>query len=280
VHPRTRAARADVGPAGPPSDPRTLLDGPVPKHAQLREIVLRLAEAELGPDAPVPSERELVHRYGVSRATVRAAIDALVADGRLSRISGKGTFVARPRIESRLHLASFTADMRHRGHVPSTVVRAVERQRPPGDVAAALQLDGSREAWRVERLRLADAVPMAFEQAWYAADPLPGLDRHDLSGSVYSLLTAVYGLVLDRGEQTVWAETADAALARLLVAAAGCPLLVFRRTSSAGSLAVEHVTSWYRGDRYRIRMSLDPVPAGTGPSLPLTTAHPHGKDTP
>jgi GntR family transcriptional regulator len=276
----TSAATGGLPAWHPAAATARLREGPVPKHVQLREIVLRLAEAKLGPDAPVPSERELVNRYGVSRATVRAAIDALVAEGRLYRISGKGTFVARPRIESRLHLASFTADMRRRGHVPSTEVRAVVRERPPDEVAAALQLPGDGEAWRVERLRLADAVPMALEQAWYAADPLPDFDRQDLSGSVYSLLTAAYGLVLDRGEQTVWAQAADAAQARLLGTAAGCPLLVFRRTSSAGSLAVEHVTSWYRGDRYRLRMSLDPVPAATAPPLPVTTAHLHGKDAP
>jgi GntR family transcriptional regulator len=71
-----------------------LRDGPVPKHSQLREILLRLIEDELAPDALVPSERELGARYGVSRATVRESIGQLVNERRLYRVRGKGTYVA------------------------------------------------------------------------------------------------------------------------------------------------------------------------------------------
>ena len=59
-------------------------------------MLAELAASELGPDAAIPSERELMATYGVSRATVRKAIESLVADGLLHRIHGKGTFVARP----------------------------------------------------------------------------------------------------------------------------------------------------------------------------------------
>ena len=88
--------------------PRTIDHGPRPKHAQLSDVLADLAVRELGPDAAIPSERELMSTYDVSRATVRRAIESLVADGLLQRIQGKGTFVARPRVESRLHLTSFS----------------------------------------------------------------------------------------------------------------------------------------------------------------------------
>ena len=66
--------------------------------------------------------------YAVSRATVRRAIESLVAEGALRRVQGKGTFVAPPRVQSHLHLASFTQDMRRRGKAPSTrVVRVGAR---------------------------------------------------------------------------------------------------------------------------------------------------------
>ena len=99
---------------------RRIDDGPRPKHAQLSDVLAELALRELGPDVAIPSERELMTTYDVSRATVRKAIDSLVAGGLLTRIQGKGTFVARPRVESRLHLASFSQDMRRRGLAPST----------------------------------------------------------------------------------------------------------------------------------------------------------------
>ena len=95
-----------------------LADGPVPKHVQLREILEAAARDELPADAPVGSERELMVQYGVSRATVREAIGQLVSEGVLYRVHGKGTFVAAARVESQLHLASFTEEMHRRGLEP------------------------------------------------------------------------------------------------------------------------------------------------------------------
>ena len=233
-----------------------ITDGPRPKHAQLSDALAELAVHELGPDVAIPSERELMTTFGVSRATVRKAIDRLVADGLLRRIHGKGTFVARPRLETRLHLASFSQDMRRRGLVPSTRSLGIERERPPADVAGALRLGAAGEAWRIERVRLADGRPIAFEQGWYPASQLLGLDQEDLGGSLYELLRTRYGLTIDAAEQTLWGESADATLARRLDAPLHTPLLVFRRISTAGGIPLEYVVSRYRGDRYQVHMTL------------------------
>ena len=170
---------------------RVITEGPRPKHAQLSDVLADLAVHELGPDVAIPSERELMTTYDVSRATVRKAIDSLVADGLLHRIHGKGTFVARPRLESRLHLASFSQDMRRRGLTPSTRLLDVELDEPPADVAKALDLSADGSAWRLDRVRLADGQPIALENGWYPRALLPGLDRHDLGGSLYELLADV-----------------------------------------------------------------------------------------
>jgi GntR family transcriptional regulator len=235
---------------------RTITPGPRTKHAQLSDALAELAVQELGPDAAIPSERELMATYGVSRATVRKAIDVLVSDGLLHRVHGKGTFVATPRLESRLHLASFSQDMRRRGLEPSTRLLSVELDEPPGEVARALGLDGDGTAWRVDRVRLADGEPIALEHGWYPRALLPGLDRHDLGGSLYELFADVFDAPIDAAEQTLWGETADAATARRLDAPVNTPLLVFRRVSSSAGRPLEHVVSRYRGDRYQLHMSL------------------------
>ncbi|PVG84285.1 GntR family transcriptional regulator [Nocardioides gansuensis] len=233
-----------------------ITDGPRPKHAQLSDVLAELAVKELGPDAAIPSERELMSTYDVSRATVRKAIETLIAEGLLTRIHGKGTFVARPRVESHLHLASFSEDMRRRGLTPSTRLLAVDLDEPPAEVATSLRLGTAGRAWRVDRVRLADGQPMALEQGWYAEALLPDLDHHDLTGSLYSLFADVYGLVIDRASQTLWGESADATLARRLEAPLHTPLLVFRRVSTADGKPLEHVVSRYRGDRYQLHMDL------------------------
>ena len=232
------------------------MDGPRPKHVQLRDALAELATTELAPDTAIPSERELMTTYDVSRATVRKAIDGLVADGLLRRIHGRGTFVARPRLESRLHLASFSQDMRRRGLTPSTRLLNVELDRPPAEVAAALELDADAQAWKLDRVRLADDQPIALENGWYPKALLPGLDRHDLGGSLYELFSGVFDLTIDSAEQTLWGEAADGGVASRLDAPVNTPLLVFRRVSKAAGRPLEYVVSRYRGDRYQIHMSL------------------------
>lgn len=192
-------------------------DGPVPKHAQLRSILLEQIADVLAPDRPIPSERKLMARYGVSRATVREALGQLVSEGRLYRVRGKGTFVA----------------------------------------ATSLGLRPGEPTYRLERLRVADGVPMALEIGWYPIEPLPDLLEHDLAASLYSLFAERYDLTVDSGEQTLWAEAAGHRRGRLLQVDSAAPLLVFRRTSYAGHLAIEHMTSYYRADRYQVHMSLD-----------------------
>lgn len=239
-----------------PTRDLAIVTGPVPKHAQLRAILLDQIETAWEPHTATPSERELMAQFGVSRATVREAIRQLVEEGKLYRVHGKGTFVAGERVQATLHLASFTDDMRRRGLVAATIVRRVQRVEPPVEVRAALNLAAGVQVWDVERLRIAGGIPMALERGYYPESLLPGLDRHDLGQSLYTTLSSSYRLQIDRAEQTVWAEAADMALGDVLAVAPGAPLMVFRRTSAAGAQPVEYVTSWYRGDRYQIHMQL------------------------
>ncbi len=236
---------------------RPLLDGAEPKHAQLRAVLAAMCADQLAPGSAIPSERELTTTYAVSRATVRRAVESLVAEGALRRVQGKGTFVAPPRVQSHLHLASFTQEMRRRAKTPSTRVVRVASVEPPREVAAWFELAPGLPVWWVQRVRLAAGEPMAFEAGWYSPVLLPGLDRHDLGRSLYELFAQEYGLVVDTAEQTVRAALADTALAHHLDVVPGDPLLTVDRRSRCGGRPLERVTSHYRGDRYEVHVSLD-----------------------
>ena len=227
------------------------------KRAQVRGILERLIETELNPGDAIPSERALVGRLAVSRVTVRQAITDLVAAGVLERVHGKGTFLTGPQVDSRLHLTSFSREMRDRGLVPATVVLSASEQPADDEVCYALRLRPGQLVVRVERLRTADGTPMAYEVGLYPSVLFPGLLQREL-GSLYDVFASEYGIVVSSGEQTVRAESADAHQAQILGIAKRAPLLVQERVTYAGDRAIEMSTSWYRADRYRIHMAVTP----------------------
>jgi GntR family transcriptional regulator len=227
------------------------------KRVQVRTILEQLIVAELNPGDAIPSERALVVRLGVSRVTIRQAIADLVDAGALERVHGKGTYVTGPQVDSRLHLTSFSREMRDRGLVPATVVLSAAEEPADDGVAYALRIRPGRPVVRVERLRTADGTPMAYEVGHYPAALFPGLLQREM-GALYDVFASEYGVVVTSGEQTVRAESADASQARILGIAKRAPLLVQERVTYAGDRVIELSTSWYRADRYRIHMAITP----------------------
>jgi GntR family transcriptional regulator len=233
----------------------------VPKYYQLREILLDLIENELAVDAPVPSERELAARYGLSRMTARQAVEHLVSEGRLYRVQGKGTFVARPKIDMPLRLTSFTEDMRARGMTPGSRDLGRRLTNATAAVARELSLGTGAPVYVIERLRTADGIPMALERSHLPAHLVPDVLEQPLDNrSLYEVLATEYGLVLDRGDQVIEAGIADSGDAGLLGLPAGSAVLLLQRHCWAGPVAVEYAVSTYRADRYQLRASLEIAP--------------------
>jgi GntR family transcriptional regulator len=227
------------------------------KRSQVRAVLEQLIDEDLNPGDAIPSERALVVRLGVSRVTVRQAIADLVETGALERVHGKGTYVTGPQVDSRLHLTSFTREMRDRGLHPATVVLAATEEPADDDVSYALRIKPGRPVICVKRLRTADGTPMAYEVGYYPSALFPGLLQREL-GSLYDVFASEYGIVVTSGDQTVRAESADAEQARLLGIAKRAPLLVQERVTHASERVIELSTSWYRADRYRINMAITP----------------------
>ena len=115
------------------------------------------------PHQPLPNERALAEQFGVSRMTLRHAMAGLIDDGLLYSVHGVGTFVAEPRVSKEVLLSSFTEDMTRRGLQPSSQI-LVQRLLPaPEHAARALELDPLTEVYNLERVRLADDVPVCLE---------------------------------------------------------------------------------------------------------------------
>jgi GntR family transcriptional regulator len=245
-------------------DPRS----PVPKHLQLRDILLDLIEGELQPEDPIPSERELADRYTVARMTVRQAVDALVTDGRLFKVAGKGTFVARPKLDLQIRLTSFTEEMARRGMVAASKTLSFERIKASGHVARELEVDPGTPIVQYERLRYADGVPMAVEHTYLVDQRVPGLADREAPPSLYACLADSYGLVPDWGEDSIEAVAADAGLAELLDIPAGGPVLRTERHAYTGGTLLDYSVLSFRADRYKLWVPLArPAARITNPRL-------------
>src|SRR5213592_2183150 len=151
---------------------------PMSKQEDTRDRVLDLIES-LQVGQPIPAEPQLAIDLGVSRLTVRAALDELVRDGYLDRRHGSGTYVTEPKIAQPLTLTSFSDDMRRRGMAPAS--RTLELTTTLAGARLAHRLEVSPEARlvRVKRLRLADSKPMAMEVLHVPEALVPGLTRSD-----------------------------------------------------------------------------------------------------
>ena len=224
----------------------------VPKYYRVKRQLLDLT-ASLSPGSPVPPERELAEQYATSRTTVRQALGELVAEGRLLRVQGKGTFVAGPKVAQSLQLTSYTEDMRAQGLTPTT--RMLELGYVTADETMADRLDiklGGR-VLRIHRLRMADGEPMAIETTHLAARRFPGLRRQlDRHPSLYEALSTAYNVRLAEAEETIETVLATPHDAQLLGVDVGVPLLSLSRHSfDTEGAPVEYVRSLYRGDRYK-----------------------------
>jgi GntR family transcriptional regulator len=231
------------------------------KQRETRERVLNLIEG-LGLGEAIPSERQLSADLGVSRLTVRAALDDLVRDGYLVRRRGSGTFVSEPKIAQELTMTSFTEDMRRRGMKPASRTLSLEVVPAGAQLGRFLHVSPSEPVVVVKRLRLADRETMAIETLHVRESLVPGLSGKELENhSFYELLRDRYGTVISDGVQTIEPTVTDAEESAALGVPLHSPAFLFERfTRDAQGNMVEFVRSIYRGDRYRIVTDLSTQP--------------------
>src|SRR3954453_5051640 len=175
----------------------------VTKTSATRRQRLDLIE-RLGVGTAVPSERQLSADLGVSRLTVRAALDELAREGYLVRRRGSGTYVQHPKIAQELTMTSFTEDMRRRGMQLGSRTLGLEVVPAGARLGRFLHVSPSEPIVVAKRLRLADTESMAIETLHVREALVPGLRAADLEGqSFYDLLGSRYGIVISGGMQTI-----------------------------------------------------------------------------
>lgn len=230
---------------------------PVPLYFQVAQHLERLIESgELVPGSRLENEVVLAERLGLSRPTMRQAIQHLVDKGLLVRKRGVGTQVVHPQVRREVRLTSLYDDLTRTNQRPRTKVLAIEHVPAPDEPAVALQLALGAEIVYLERLRYARDEPLALMHNYLPAG-IADLSAEALeSQGLYEILRGSR-LRMQVATQTIGARRATVREARLLDEPRGAPLLTITRTAydDAGR-AVEYGTHAYRASRYSFELTL------------------------
>ncbi|MEV7794351.1 GntR family transcriptional regulator [Streptomyces sp. NPDC087512] len=230
---------------------------PVPLYFQFAQQLQDLIESgELPPGTRLDNEIAMADQFGLSRPTMRQAMQHLVNKGLLARKRGVGTQVVTHRVRRHVEFTSLFEDLERDGRRPRTQVLAVDTVPAEGESAAALRLEEGTPVVRVERLRFADDQPIALLHNLLPEGLVEPALEALTDGGLYQLLRRS-GVTLSTAEQTIGARRATAAEATLLDETRGATLLTMKRTAyDAGGTPVEYGTHVYRASRYSFEMTV------------------------
>jgi GntR family transcriptional regulator len=231
------------------------MESKLPLYYQLKEEIKgKILSGVLKEGDMVASERELSEKYSLSSTTVRRALNDLVHENFLERKAGKGSFVRLRRVQKDLRkVLSFTNNMREMGLVPSARVLGKKMVPAKAFVQESLGLSKGAFVFRLDRLRLANEIPIMLETRYIRDDLCPGIMERDLSTSLWRIFEEVYGHKPYRHSQTLRLVTISGKFAQLLEMEDNSPVYLIKGiTYLRDGQAIECEESLYRGDKYEI----------------------------
>lgn len=246
----------------------------VPLYGKVEEVLAsEIARGDLRPGDQLPSEDELLARFAVSRITVRRAIQNLIQRGMVEIQRGRGTFVLPPKVSQELtKLTGFVEDMDTHGR--KATARVVSQTIVAADAKVATQLGVSKgtRVTRIERVRLADSVPMSFDETYLPLDIGKKIVRNDLRlKPIFMLLEEKYGIPLMEAEYKLEAMAASPKVAIALAIQQGAPIFQIERTSfTQDGQPIDYEILSYRGDliRFITRLARSPSAEATQRTAP------------
>ncbi|MEZ5213274.1 MULTISPECIES: GntR family transcriptional regulator [unclassified Gordonia (in: high G+C Gram-positive bacteria)] len=220
-----------------------------------------IADQGLVPGDRVGAERDLAENLKVSRWAIRRALSELEGHGEVLRSHGRsgGVFVAPEKLVRRTPLVGLPKYLQQQGIESGTVVLSTRTAPADEDVAAHLRLEPDSWVFYIDRLRLADGIPLVIEEAAFPSDMFPGLLDRSLSGSLYELFESEYDLHRGVAVEEIAARSASREVAGLLQVSAGAPLIsITRVTELDNGRPFEYSKELYRSDRTTITVRSGP----------------------
>ncbi|MBG0964935.1 GntR family transcriptional regulator [Bacillus sp. SRB1LM] len=208
----------------------------------------------------IPSENQLMEQFSVSRNTVKKAIEELVQEGILYRIQGKGTFVAKPKLQqSLMGFYSFSKVLKEKGMNPKDIILKIEEVKPNAKIKEALQLSENVNVIEMKRLRCAEDEPYILESSFIPKHVVTDIEQLKKVGeiSLYDLFSQQFNTVVTRANEAFEPVLIRADESEYLQTEVGRPALLLERTAyDTNGVPVEFCISIVRGDRCRFYTEL------------------------
>jgi GntR family transcriptional regulator len=222
------------------------------------QVLLLLGELRLG--SRLPGERVLSERFGVSRMTLRAAMDILIEEGLIFRSARSGTFVVKPITSSGLSLKSFSNTMTDRGFCVTSRVISFKEIKADKNLAETLRIKTHSVVFKATRVRYGNDTPISIEELYLSKDLVPDLNKSVLTGSLYTFLKERHDIVIKTAENRISAHIPNEAEMKLLQIDQGVPTLRMRviDADQNGNIVMKAICH-YRSDLYNLNLHLDSV---------------------
>jgi GntR family transcriptional regulator len=230
---------------------------PIPLWFQVAQhLEQSIADGTLAQGTLLDNEIVMAERLGISRPTMRRAMEQLVDLGLIVRRRGIGTRVVQPKVRRPLELTSLHDDLSSAGQEPATQVLRFETLGADAEIAARLRVEEGDPVVLLERLRSAGELPIARMTNWLPADVVTFEEDALATTGLYELLRRA-GVHLHSATQTVGARTATAAEARQLGESRGAAVLTMEReTLDEKGTTVEFASHLYAASRYSFEINL------------------------
>lgn len=223
-------------------------------YLRLKKLI-RSGEYEVG--SFLPTEEELQQEYNVSRTTVRKAIAMLASEGYVEVTRGRGTQVLDFRYTQNLnHVTSTSEALRRKGHTVTARSVFVDEIEADEKRSKTLGIPLGTKIYRIQRVQLADNVPIAIMENYLDVRIAPNLkEEASLAFSLYNTLEKSYGIHLDSVQDFIGAKTADFYEAELLGVKVGAALLVIRRVAFSAGKPISYDKATMRADRFEFEIA-------------------------
>lgn len=230
----------------------------IPLYVQLMNILIEKIENTMEENDKLDSEREICKKYGVSRTTVREALDELEKKKYIYKVQGKGNFISPKVVEQDLiKVSSFTEEMKKHGKNPASKLLSFEITEANDRIAEKLNMEENELVFKISRIRIADEIPMIYEITYLPYERFKELTKDMIKKSpLYEILKDTFNTNITSAEEVIEAVLINKLESIYLEIPQGQAGLKFERIAYEQNEIIEYTITIARGDKYRYRVCL------------------------